>query len=456
MSKKIIIAGGGHGGIAAAAILAANGLDVTVYEAKSEGTLGYDWTDIFAPKALQTAGMKMPDNEMFEYKKNMTFYSPNQKSPLTQDVPEDQREIKMERKDIYSHFINHAKANGVKFVYDCKINAAKMHGDRVVGIQTNIGDFYADLVIDAAGLNSPIRTKLPKMCLIENQAAPFEQFYVYRAFYNKAQEPQDANPFKIYMLPQGKLGIAWVANEEETADLLIGRFKPFGMKEVEETAQYLRQTNPHLGTQVKRGGQMVNIPVRQPLSVMVCDGYAAIGDSAFMTVPIIGSGIANSLKAAKILADTILKDTSFAYSAETLWDYQVKYYKTLGADLAPLASVKNFLAKITTDELDYIFEKGILTAKEFTIGADSTSVGSILKMSPSDLIERAKNICADKELLGKILALGIQIGRVSAVTSMMPKKWNKEKIASWAKRYQKLFEVEKSSLIRLSQEKLAD
>ena len=32
MSAKIIVAGGGHGGIAAAAHMAKNGLDVTVYE----------------------------------------------------------------------------------------------------------------------------------------------------------------------------------------------------------------------------------------------------------------------------------------------------------------------------------------------------------------------------------------------------------------------------------------
>ena len=32
MSKKIIVAGAGHGGIAAGALLAKNGFDVTVYE----------------------------------------------------------------------------------------------------------------------------------------------------------------------------------------------------------------------------------------------------------------------------------------------------------------------------------------------------------------------------------------------------------------------------------------
>ena len=64
MSVKIIVAGAGHGGIAAAAILAQNGYDVTVYERGKEGTLGYDWTDIFAPGALKIAGIGMPPEEM--------------------------------------------------------------------------------------------------------------------------------------------------------------------------------------------------------------------------------------------------------------------------------------------------------------------------------------------------------------------------------------------------------
>lgn len=42
MSKNIIVAGLGHGGIAVAAILSKNGYNVTVYEKNSEGTLGYD------------------------------------------------------------------------------------------------------------------------------------------------------------------------------------------------------------------------------------------------------------------------------------------------------------------------------------------------------------------------------------------------------------------------------
>ena len=96
MDKKIIVAGGGHGGIAVASILSRNGFDVTVYEKSSRDDMGYDWTDIFDPKALAKAELPMPDKSLFEYKENMTFYSPNEKRAIRQRVPEDKLEIKKE------------------------------------------------------------------------------------------------------------------------------------------------------------------------------------------------------------------------------------------------------------------------------------------------------------------------------------------------------------------------
>ena len=124
MGKKIIIAGGGHGGIAVASILSRNGYDVTVYEKNSRDNMGYDWTDIFDPKALAKSDIPMPDKSLFEYKENMTFYSPNEKTPIRQQVPVEELEIKMERRDIYKLLIDTAKKNGVKFVYNCNIENA--------------------------------------------------------------------------------------------------------------------------------------------------------------------------------------------------------------------------------------------------------------------------------------------------------------------------------------------
>ena len=58
MGKKIIVAGGGHGGIAAAAILAEHGFDITVYEKNKREDMGYDWTDIFDARVFLPAEWK--------------------------------------------------------------------------------------------------------------------------------------------------------------------------------------------------------------------------------------------------------------------------------------------------------------------------------------------------------------------------------------------------------------
>ena len=204
----------------------------------------------------------------------------------------------------------------------------------------------------------------------------------------------------------------------------------------------MKKENPRLGDKIVRGGQRVSIPVRQPLGVLVADGYAAIGDSAFMTVPVIGSGIANSLKAAKILADAVKADKDGAFSMESLWKYQTEFYKKLGSGLAGLACVKLLLTKLKGDELDYMFETGVLTADDLTIGADSTSLLAMLSgISLPDIANKVKNVVKDKVLLKKILETGKRMAAVSAVVAAMPKKPTASSVARWARRYNNCFKI---------------
>ncbi len=435
MGKKIIVAGLGHGGIAAAAILARAGFDVTVYEQKKEGTLGYDWTDIFAPDALAVAGMPMPPKDKFEYKEDMTFFGPSMKTGLRQHVPQEKLEIKMERRDIYAHFIKHALECGVKIEYEHKVLGPVVLGNRVVGIRTEKGDVYGDLIIDSCGMNSPVRMNLPEEFGIEKEVARNEKITIYRAFFNKACDEAVEAKFKVMLFAGGELGVNWIASEDDHTDLLMGRFEDFTLEDVEKFSDFLRQTNPRLGTEIIRGGQFVEIPVRQPLSVMVADGYAAIGDSAFMTVPLIGSGIANCLKASRVLANAVIADKNQSFTAETLWKYQQGYYKELGAGLAPLACGKLLLLNLTPEEVDYVMDNGILNEDLMTIGADFTGLGSV-NIDPRALINQAKQVCQDPELLKKIIACGVRMGKAVAACAMMPKKYNAKRVRSWAKVYE--------------------
>ncbi len=439
MEKRIIVAGGGHGGIAAAALLAKQGFDVTVFEARARENMGYDWTDIFDRKGFAAIGLDLPDEKDFRYKHNMTFYSPSGKYSLKQHVPEDQLEIQMERTVIYDYLIKYAEDNGVKFEFGTKVLAPVMLGNRVVGVKTDKGTEYADLVIDSCGADSSLRTNMPDYFGMTKQLGKMDKFYVYRAFFERTADiPED--DYNVLLFYKGVLGISWVAVEEEHTDVLIGRFEPFGEDIVEDTLRSLREQYPALGEKLVRGGQFVTIPVRQANAVLTCDGYAAIGDAAFMTVPLIGSGIANSLKAARILADAVAEDKNREFSADTLYVYQKNFFKKLGAGLAPIACAKLMLTKITEADVEYLFSSGMINDDDITIGADFTDLMYFLDgFTLPSLKIKAAGVTKDKKLFKTILSTGAQIASVMAVTSVMPQKYDKKLLAAWVKKYNSCF-----------------
>ncbi len=440
MSKKIIVAGGGHGGIAAGALLAKNGFDVTVYEKQKRKDIGYDWTDIFDRKAFTAIGMGIPDKSKWELKNDMTFFGPGMGIALRQKTPEDKLEIQMERKTLYDCLISYAEECGVRFEFGKSVEGPLMLGNRVAGVKIGKKDFFADLVIDACGINSPIRMNLPKHLGIQKEAQEFERFYVWRGFYEKKECGEVEDKFKVILFHNGKLGISWVAAEDEHTDILIGRFEKFDEEEVKKTLECLRQENPHLGEKLLRGGEFVEIPVRQPLGILVADGYAAIGDSAFMTVPIIGSGIANSMKAGAILANAVIDDKTESYSASTLWKYQKGFFKKIGAGLAPFASIKLLLTRLECDELDYIFEKGVLNARDMTAGVISSNIIEVFKgVTAADIKIKADALIKRPDTFKKVVKLGTDIAAVTAVTAAMPTEYNREKVCTWVKKYNNCF-----------------
>ena len=441
MGKKIIVAGGGHGGIGCAALLARKGFDVTVYEKCERADIGYDWTDIFDKKAFAAIGMDMPSEDKWCLKNDMTFYGPNMTMALVQNTPVDQLEIQMERKVIYDCIIEYAESCGVKFEFGNAVEAPIMLGNRVVGVKTEKGEVFGDLVIDNCGMNSPVRAQLPEYLGIQHEAQPFERFYVWRGFYEKKECDNIPDKFRLMLFHKGKLGISWVAEEEEYTDVLIGRFIEPDMEEVEKTLAILREENGHLDEKLVRGGAFAQIPVRQPLAVLVADGYAAIGDCAFMTVPIIGSGIANSMKAAKILADVICDDKTESYSAAALWKYQKEYWAQIGNSMAPMAAVKLLLTRLEPQEIDYIFEKGILNAEDMTISADTTSLFDMVKdmIEPEALKAKVTGLAGNPAVLKKILRMVKDIAAVTVATTVMPKAYEVNKVRKWAEMYNNCF-----------------
>ena len=437
--KKIIVAGAGHGGLSAAAMLAEKGFDVTVFEKNEKRDLGYDWTDIFDKRALIRAEIPMPERDKYTVKGRVCFYSPDGKAKFIQPSPKNQPQIKMERKDIYALLVSKAEKCGVKFEYGCKVNSPVTEGKRVVGIDTDKGVFFGDLVIDACGCDSPVRKNLPSGLAVQKEAGKLEKFYVFRAFFNNPESRKSDEDFALTLFPRGIPGISWIMSEESFTDVLIGRFEDFSYGEALDAVNHMRKNNPLIGNDVVRAGSFAVIPVRQPLGKMVCDGYAAIGDSAFMTVPLIGSGIANALFASEILAKTVINDFSGDFTAETLWRYQYEYFSKIAVKSAPLACFKSLLAGLDPNTLDRVFRTG--NDRFFRGLTDALGKNFDFLKFAARACGIFKNAVADKELSKKLASCVKSIIRLFVLIEKMPRSYNENDVILWEQKYNEIFGI---------------
>lgn len=375
--KKIIVAGAGHGGLVAAAELAKAGYDVTVCESKQREELGHDWEDRFTFDVLSNiTGKTIPDSA-FRYRGDCAFVSPAYRTSVVIHYPEDKRQRVMERKYLINVLLDYAEECGVKFAYSTSVNAPLLDGTRVTGVLTSTGELKADLVIDAAGFFSPVRTKLPADCHVNEVPARGDAFYAYRAYFNRLSGPADEVPFEIYLYHQGEQGLSWFLTNENSVDVLIGRIDPLSQEKVDEQLAIFKQRKPWLGENVLRGGGYGVIPVRRPLSQLVCDGYAAVGDSAFMTTPMNGMGIDLSLLAGQLLAKTVLADKSGDYSTKTLWNYNREYHVLYGGDAAKNEGLKNALLALPSEGVDFLFDNAVIQSSDLAGAGKTVNVASL-------------------------------------------------------------------------------
>ena len=132
-----------------------------------------------------------------------------------------------------------------------------------------------------------------------------------------------------------------------------------------------------MGKELLHGGTYGFIPVRRPLTKMVTDGYAAVGDSAFMTTPMNGMGINLSLHAGRLLAETVIDADSA--DAGTLWQYNRLFHIRWGGDTAKNEGLKNALLNLPGEGVDFLFESGVVSASDLAGAGQTTKLSALLQ-----------------------------------------------------------------------------
>lgn len=432
MKGNIIIAGAGHAGLVAGAILAQNGFTVTVYEKKQEDELGHDWEDRFT-FSLLTDILGISEDELdggiWRYRGDCAFLSPKQKTKVIIHYDGENRQKVMWRKPLIRLLLNNAKKHGVKFAFGTDIVAPIVENGRVTGIRTAQGDKNGDLVIDCAGIFSPVRTNLPDSFGIEKTPRKGDIFYAYRAYFNKLNSYcESIAPFEVYLYHEGEQGLSWHCTNKTTVDVLIGRIEKLNDRKVEEMLEIFRKKRPWTGDKIEHGGDYGVIPVRRPLTKMVANGYAAAGDSAFMTTPMNGMGIDLSLLAGRLLAETLIKAKDF--SAQSLWAYNRDFHRLYGGDAAKNEGLKNSLLSMPSEGVDFLFDNAVIQSSDLAGAGKNTKLSSLL----GKFIRGMKQ----PEYFFTIIKGLIKGSKASRLYKKAPENYNERQIAAWSKKIEAL------------------
>ena len=439
-TRKIIVAGAGHGGIIAGSLLAQHGYDVTIYEKEKETALGYPWDDDINESIIKEVGLPPLEPKEYTRKKKVGFASPNRRYHIQTNLPDHLREIAVDRRLLYRKLFDYARKSNVSIEFECRITGPLIKNGTIAGIQTEKGNSEGDLVIDACGLHSPIRKKLPESYSILKEFGKGEIFYTYRAYFNFFNDKGfDENKYLVYFGFQGLRGIAWYRLEHGQSDVLFGGIEPLSLEKVDIFMQKMREIQPSCGSELKAGGFLTQIPVRRPLERFVGENYAAVGDSAAMTMPLMGSGIEYAMDAGKILAETVIKHDQnreeHGYTTTQLWDYQYEYYLKYGAQAFATEYLKMYLMTTPWEDVNFVFEKGLISAKEM----EASMLRQNVVIPFIDLLGRAMRSFSRLGVLINLKSAADSMKTLKSLALRIPKQYDPQKIAAWSEQIQTKF-----------------
>ncbi len=437
--KKILVAGAGHGGLSAAINLARDGYDVTVYEKQKREEMGYDWEDAIELSAFDFAKIARPDESIYIKSHHMAYMSPDGNHVL--HMPYDKgigRRVHMERKGLIKHMLSEAEKAGVKLIFEKEILGPTFANNRVTGMKIKDGDeetaLECDLLIDACGLNSPIRLQLPDCCGIVKEFEERNIFNAYRIYFDNTDGTITDPAYNVTFFHMDKPGISWTITDEKFVDIIIGKFQMKGkltMKEVEDSIADFRSRYPFIGDKVLRGGEKIeSIPISRMIPKVVYNGYAAVGDSAGMTIPLSGSGLVLSIMAGKYLADCVKGIGNGEFTEKSLWKYEYNYFQEQGQNYLLLDVFKNFFTYVSAKDINYILKKKILTEQQFSV-ADGEPLVLPLKQIIHIVLNGLPMIKIVPHLVGALSSVPI----IPLVAKAMPKEYDEKKFLKWKKFY---------------------
>ncbi len=435
--KKVVVIGLGHGGLVAAQKLAKAGFDVAILEKKAKEEIGYPWEDDIRFDIFSRINIPAPPEELYCQKTQRCFIAPDLSAlPLPKGKP--MEDISISRKGLLAHLASLAEQAGAVIQYQTPVEKLVILDNRVVGVKTADNIIPADLVVDASGFLSPFRAQVPEQFGVQAEPAPDDRMEVYRAIHKKTPGTETPHPERHYYIRhRGGAGISWCnVNSHDEVDLLVGRIGTLPEEEWKASLADMKEINPTYSEEVVVPGRIVTIALRSTIGRMVADGFALVGDSAFMTMPFMGSGLEASMLAGSLLAQTVIQKADSKFTAADLWDYQVAYYQEQGATYAFVDILKRWVLNLEPEKLNWLFGCGAVTPEDMLMVSTDQNKKSTL--TPVSVLRKIGILLHRPDIIGGAIKTALRGVLELLVAKSIPKHYHPLEIKLWQKLYEGL------------------
>jgi digeranylgeranylglycerophospholipid reductase len=388
----VIIAGGGMAGLITASAIghySKQNAKVLVVDRNSPEDAGRKtnngWTcgDATSMNSLRflekNIGIKYSSPELEHPVKGVLVYSPDRETKVRFDG----EGYILNRKLLPQRQVKDAKGFGTEFWFNHTAERLTSENGYVTGVtgRRKDGEAFkvtAKIVVDATGSSSVLRKYLPIASNIEKEIDLDDIEATGRYIVDFEPGPEDETYFTpdycLIHLDQfiAPAGYAWVFPKGKSrVNIGLGvsnsglkrRNKRFKLNDNLQSLidKYMKDNpvikNPKLSTGPDFDGNAKGnwqVPVRRHNDCMVANGFAIVGDAAWLPRPLDAGGIGPSMYASVILGKVVVQSLqSNDYSQEALWQYNVEYMTTHGYQMASFEVLRRYLQTLTNDQINY-------------------------------------------------------------------------------------------------------
>jgi flavin-dependent dehydrogenase len=387
-----VIAGGGMAGLITAASIgfySRGNASILIIDRNKEEEAGKKthngWTcgDATSKRSLdylaEHIGIRYGSPELEHPVSGVYVYSPDRKTKVLFEG----EGFLFNRKMTPRRQVNDARKFGAEFLFNATAERLLSEGGYITGVSGRKADgssfsFTAKIVIDATGSSSVIRRFLPIPSMIEKEIDADDVVGTGRYILEFDPAKQDpaffAPDYCIIHLDQfiAPAGYAWIFPKgKNKVNIGLGvsksgldrRNRRFGLNDNLQTLidKYVAD-NPVIKNPRQPQGESDlgntkgnwQVPVRRHNDCLVANGFAIVGDSAWMPRPIDAGGISPSIYGGTILGKVVAQALEAGDTGEeSLWSYNVEYMNNHGYPMASFEVLRRYLQTVTNEQINY-------------------------------------------------------------------------------------------------------